>query len=356
MAANIPTVCQQTSSYIIPSGFSFFSAEKSSESFLRQMAVIMVPSKTIVADLMASATQKWLDGANSITIPGDPLFYPLWMLQVWVELHLTVVPTRNSWQKSINWLQRKELALFQEKVNSVYHSLSTLSWSSAREGLLSALPGKTTFPESTLAKYLSRDWLTDEHVDQMIYLVEREVKEILPHQKIHFLDTVLIRKLRQAYQLEIDAKEKYNPFDTTFLHKFGQSLSSDSQLAGIFHINGNHWIAVVINILTEEILYGDSVGSDPNLGVVNSIRWFISKHIPSLPEDSLNDAILPCVKQDVKFDWFNCGIYSYNALLHYFLPNNPLLQHTENPIYGDLARMSILQKLIEFHNTVSSNF
>ena len=30
MAANIPTVCQQTSSYIIPSGFSFFSAEKSS--------------------------------------------------------------------------------------------------------------------------------------------------------------------------------------------------------------------------------------------------------------------------------------------------------------------------------------
>ena len=356
MAANIPTVCQQTSSYIIPSGFSFFSAEKSSESFLRQMAVIMVPSKTIVADLMASATQKWLDGANSITIPGNPLFYPLWMLQVWVELHLTVVPTRNSWQKSINWLQHKELALFQEKVNSVYHSLSTLSWSSAREGLLSALPGKTTFPKSTLAKYLSRDWLTDEHVDQMIYLVEREVKEILPHQKIHFLDTVLIRKLRQAYQLEIDAKEKYNPFDTTFLHKFGQSLSSDSQLASIFHINGNHWIAVVINILTEEILYGDSVGSDPNLGVVNSIRWFISKHIPSLPEDSLNDAILPCVKQDVKFDWFNCGIYSYNALLHYFLPNNPLLQHTENPIYGDLARMSILQKLIEFHNAVSSNF
>ena len=73
MAANIPTVCQQTSSYVIPSGYSFFSAENPSEHFLPQMAVIMVPSKTIVADLMASATQQWLDGANSIKVPGEPL-------------------------------------------------------------------------------------------------------------------------------------------------------------------------------------------------------------------------------------------------------------------------------------------
>lgn len=114
------------------------------------MAVIMVPLKSIVADLMASATQQWLDGANSIKVPGDPLFFPLWMLQVWVELHLIVIPAHNSWQKSINWLQCEELGLFQEKVHSVYHSLSTLSWSSAQGGLLSALPGKNTFPKSTL--------------------------------------------------------------------------------------------------------------------------------------------------------------------------------------------------------------
>ena len=96
MAANIPTVCQQTSSYVIPSGYPFFSAEKPSEQFLPQMAVIVVPSKSIVAELMASATQKWLDGANSIKVPGDPTFLPLWTLQVWVELHLIVVPARNS--------------------------------------------------------------------------------------------------------------------------------------------------------------------------------------------------------------------------------------------------------------------
>ena len=234
-------------------------------------------------------------------------------------------------------MKHEELGLFQEKLDSVYHSLSTLSWSSAQGVLLSALPGKTTFPKSTLAKYLSREWLTDEHVDQMIYLVEKEVKEILPHRKIHFLDTILIRKLRQAYQQEIDGGGNYNPFNTTFLHKFGKSLSIDSQLAGIFHINGNHWIAIVIDIPADEILYGDPAGSDPNLDVVNSLHWFISKHIPSLPEDKLVVTILPCAKQDMNFDWFNCGIHSYNAILHFFLPQTPLLQHTENPIYGDLA-------------------
>ena len=98
VVANIPTVCQQTSSYVIPPGFS---AEKPSEHFLPQMAVIMVPSKSIVAGLMASATQQWLDRANSIQVLGDPIFLPLWTLQVWVKLHLIVVPNCNSWQKSI---------------------------------------------------------------------------------------------------------------------------------------------------------------------------------------------------------------------------------------------------------------
>ena len=55
-----------------------FSAEKSSaEPFLPQMAVIMVPSKAIVADLMASATQQWLDGANSIKVPERFIIFAL---------------------------------------------------------------------------------------------------------------------------------------------------------------------------------------------------------------------------------------------------------------------------------------
>ena len=37
MAANIPTVCQHTSSYVIPTGHSFFSAEMPSERYLPQM-------------------------------------------------------------------------------------------------------------------------------------------------------------------------------------------------------------------------------------------------------------------------------------------------------------------------------
>ena len=147
------------------------------------------------------------------------------------------------------------------------------------------------------------------------------------------------------YQLEIDGEKNYNPFDTTFLHNFGKSLSSNSQLASIFHINGNHWIVVVINIPADEILYGDPVGSDPNLEVFNSLRWFISKHIPSLPKDELVVAILLCAKQDVNFDRFNCGIHSYNVILYYFLPNNLLLK---------IPFMEILLECLSFKSLLGS--
>ena len=63
------------------------------------MAVIVVPPKLIVANLMASATQEWLNRANSMKVPGDPLFFPLWKLQVWVELHLIIVCIVGGWQQ-----------------------------------------------------------------------------------------------------------------------------------------------------------------------------------------------------------------------------------------------------------------
>jgi hypothetical protein len=356
VATKIPPICAQTSSYIIPAGHSFFRTERHSEHFLSQMAAIMVPSRVIVVELMANATQQWLDGANSIQVPGNALFLPLWTLQVWVELHLTVAPAHDFWQKGIHWLKRDILGSFQDQIHSVYHSLSTLSWSG---NILSALPGKTSFPKQLLASYLSRDWLTDEHVDQMTFLAEKEVNDVQvlshpSHQlEIHFLDTIITRKLRQAYQLEIDGKENYDPFGTTFLPFFGRTLSMDSQLGGIFHVNDNHWIAIIIDIPAHDLLYGDPVGSAPNPDLVNALRWFLSKHIPFFPLDELDDGPLPCAIQNLDFDWFNCGILSYNALIHYFLPDQPLLQHTENSVFGDLARMSVLQKLIAFHNTVS---
>ena len=94
--------------------------------------------------------------------------------------------------------------------------------------------------KSTLLKSLSREWLSDEQVDPMIYLLEAEVKLILPHRNIHFVDTVLSRKILEVYDAVLTGEKVYDPKGTTFLHHFGAGLSENSELASIFHVNDNH--------------------------------------------------------------------------------------------------------------------
>ena len=129
---------------------------------------------------------------------------------------------------------------------------------------------------------------------------------------------------------------QYNPSDSSFLSKFGTSLTIDSRLGGIFHVRGNHWLPIAIDITAEELLYGDPAGSMPESEVISVLHWFVAKHT-SLPFDQLDEEALPCAKQHVQTDWFHCALYSYNSLHHYFVPGQPLIQHTENPAFGDLG-------------------
>ncbi|KDR72460.1 hypothetical protein GALMADRAFT_142787 [Galerina marginata CBS 339.88] len=115
----------------------------------------------------------------------------------------------------------------------------------------------------------------------------------------------------------------------TFLQKFGANLNEASQLGGIFHVRGNLWVAIAIDIAAQELLYGDPGASAPE------------------------SAVIPCPSQNFQNDWFNSALFSYNALLHYFLPSQPLLQHTDNPVFGDLARISVLRDLVSLHIAAS---
>ena len=195
ISTKLPPISLHSAFYMVPAGHSFFSIEDPSDNYLDILSSGIVPPKNIVAELLSKATQQWMDSANSICIPGNISYLPLWALQVWIDIYIVVLPACDVWQKAIIWLQQEELLPFQEQIHSIFRSLSTLSWSG---NILSALPGKTSFPKSILTGYLSRDWMTDEHVDQMIYLLESEVKKTRGSQRFHFLDTILIRKLCQA--------------------------------------------------------------------------------------------------------------------------------------------------------------
>jgi len=163
----------------------------------------------------------------------------------------------------------------------------------------------------------------------------------------------LSRKILEVYDADLTGEKVYDPKGTTFLHRFGAGLSENSELAGIFHVNDNHWIEIAIDVSLQDLLYGDPAQLPINSRIVSALRWFLSQHIPSLPPDQLDDGVLPCPEQSFSIDTWSCGIYSFNGLAHHFL-KYPLVQNTSSPVFGDLARMATLRKIIERCNAIVS--
>jgi len=337
----------------IPMTFSFFSTSQpiNDDEILKQ---VVVPPKGLVAKLLDQAKQCWLDGAESLTFPGISQNLPLWSLHFWSDLHLKVNPARVSWERALTWLQREDLNLFQDQVRATWEALATVSWSGNLPALSPDQGHQTQFAKSILLKFLSRDWLSDEQVDLMIYFLEAETKSTLPHREIHFVDTVLWRKILELYDADQSGRKVYDPKGTTFLHRFGAGLSEKSELAGIFHINDNHWIAIAVDISLQNLLYGDPAQLPTNSRIISALRWFLSCHVSSLPPDQLDDGILLCPEQSFSIDTWSCGIYCFNGLAHHFLKQYPLIQNTSSPVFGDLARMATLQKIIERCNSIVS--
>jgi hypothetical protein len=185
----------------------------------------------------------------------------------------------------------------------------------------------------------------------MVYLLEKEVTDTFPSRNIKFIDTILARKILQAFETDQIGTSRYDPNGTTFLHQFGQGLSRSSELAGIFHVHGNHWVAVAIDVAQEDLAYGDPAGGTPEPQLIAALRWFLSQHISSFPIDQLDLESMPCPGQDILEDSWSCGIFSLNALAHYFLQGRrPLLQHTGAVMVGDLARLDMLRRLLNSFN------
>ena len=185
----------------------------------------------------------------------------------------------------------------------------------------------------------------------MIYLLEKEVTNTFPSHNIKFINTILGRKILQAFEADQIGTSRYDPDGTTFLHQFGQGLSQSSELGGIFHVHGNHWVAVAIDMAQQDLAYGDPAGGSPEPRLIAALQWFLSQHIPSVPIDQLDPESMPCPGQDILEDSWSCSIFSLNALAHYFLQGRrPLLQHTGAVMVGDLACLDMLRRLLNSFN------
>lgn len=73
---------------------SFFSAEEPEADSASLLANTLIPSRRIIAELVAGVAQQWLNRANSITVPGSQGRLPLWAAQVWWQCTKAVKGSR----------------------------------------------------------------------------------------------------------------------------------------------------------------------------------------------------------------------------------------------------------------------
>ncbi|KAF8057978.1 hypothetical protein FPV67DRAFT_1676708 [Lyophyllum atratum] len=273
ISTSIPPISKSEAHYHIPDGHDFFSTERADPD-IELLSRTLVPPRSLIIQLLPQAKQKWLDGAESIRVPNETILLPLWSLQFWSDIHLTIEPARLAWRSAIDWLTSPDLSSHHIEVRDTLDALSTLSWS----GYISAASaGRTSFPKTTLACFLSREWLADEQIDQMLYLLEKEIREAHPSREIYLIDTIFTRQLLRVYRSDKSGDSLYDVNADTFLQRFGSTLTPASEIGGIFHIHGDHWVAAAVDIVREALAYGDPAGGLPDDDVVGALPWFISK-------------------------------------------------------------------------------
>ncbi|THU92846.1 hypothetical protein K435DRAFT_610613, partial [Dendrothele bispora CBS 962.96] len=190
-----------------------------------------------------------------------------------------------------------------------------------------------------LATFFGEGWLSGDLENLMMDLLRRDVAEAslesdveLAAESAWFIPKIIeASKKEQAYQDDQGFRS---------LRRIGLQLSVGGKrmLGTLANVNGNHWVAIVVDVEGRRILHGDSFGNkiNPELGL--ALDWWIHQHFGEhfLFED------LPITAQR---DGFSCGLLAWRALESFILGAEE--QETEN--MADY-RLEIFLRIVERHN------
>ncbi|KAJ7713730.1 hypothetical protein B0H16DRAFT_1809375 [Mycena metata] len=351
-----PPMADTIADYKIPTGHNFFSEDDNHSDLDLLTSEITVPPPSIISALVSQARQRYLDGAESIILPWTGQLYPLSVLELWTELQVVVRPNMEAWAKGLKWLTDLESKGFRKEVEKTLKLLDTLAWTGHIP--LSALhsgPGYSVGGSSvgdpilSLTRYLSRDWFTSQHIDQMLDLVLHDVQQNNPSQAIEMMTTAITTEILAQYR---KTPRDYDPSGDRFIQRFGQKLQAGTDTAGVFHANDNHWVGAVVDVLGKSIEFGDpGGGEEEDVDVCAALRWFVDLHLGD-SEDAFTCSTLSCTEQR---DSHNCGLYAPNAIAHKFLPDRHNLISADVDL-GDIGRLVSLRQIItKFHKSHGSS-
>jgi hypothetical protein len=308
-----------------------------------------IPTASDICSIRKSSHKAWLTGVQSIRIPKkesansahvvDAL--PLWVVTYWDKV-LEAQLSFRGWNLARVWVKNTRAEEIEDKrvKDDVLWLFKQLLWQGGLSGF------NAPEPIESLRTYLSTDWFLATHQDQMMELLNLEADQ---HPSLEFntifTGVVFFDSIIQGY--ENWGKEVYlESKGLSATRAIGKELESGirSMVAGIVHINGNHWVAVVIEFKKRIVYFGDPDSAHIPLNIKNALIWWLSHH----SKDTFTFAPLAYTPQQ---DSYSCRLLSTNAILHHFLPTEfPLIPGKKNHI----SRMKIFIEVAKQHlSTVS---
>lgn len=304
---------------------------------LNEITTFPIPSREVVNQLLDSSED--LDHSHSVICSHvqEDIRLPLWILSYWTKIS-AIRPCRDLWSLAEENLQILKVSKQRTNdtvglTNQVLTALSCTPWSGNIQGFSSSIT------IDHLTTYLSKKWFSDEHENQMLYLLRQELNRSLPSSNSDILETYFFRQLAESYKHDTYAIQK----NTSWLRKKGQELANSiyDRLFTIINIADEYWVAVVVDFELSEILYGDSMGGTIDDGVDEVLTWWTHHHTGH----SFMKGYLPTTRQR---DGFSCGILAWNALAAHALPGRYSLMDAAS-VADERLRMFL--EIVKRHNT-----
>ena len=310
---------------------------------ITEISLLPMPSEALLKDLLKCPEIKKSQSFICEHLHGHTgLRVPLWTIGYWLEV-LKIHSIKLLWasaQRNLDLLQKGHL-LTDNIIEQVSSVLEKLSWKNQIKGVPADLP-----PEH-LTSYLTRKWLTDEHENQMLHLLQEELTLQNPESSINVTYTYFFQILLQLHR-----DGTYNTDESAaWVRRISEELAKGVYdiFATIVNINDNHWVAIVVDFKASKCLYGDSMGGAIDENIENILTWWTYHHTGV----TFTKSYLPITRQQ---DGFSCGLLAWNALAAYLLPDIHSLIDASDVAKG---RLKMFLQVVDQHNEVggfSMNF
>lgn len=326
-----------------------------------------LPPENIVKALSSALEGSVVEGLKSvlahhlITHPGPHPAHPnhhpistnlpLWVVTYWIEAYQARAD-RQVWKTAMEWMDRRAHGIREgrEAQAQVTKLFSQIHWSDDLQGY--NLNFGTGNGIGSLAAFLGEHQITGAQICQLLALVRNQLYKDSRSLTHTIVDLDFIETL-------VNITSSDSPPER--LPRFHQDTENDilsghsKVIAGVVHINNNHYTFFVLNIEETYLGYADSFGNTMPPKIRRAFIWWLTRLTQLLekktgqefPAPELWFRQLPISKQRAD-DTTSCGFLAVNGLMHHLFPLN--VQLVESRIRNIAAyRMSAFADICRLH-------